>query len=50
MRAWLAAHRAGFFAALQRIALVPFGSALNALVIGIALSLPVGLYLIVVSL
>jgi len=50
VRGWLAAHRAGFFAALQRIALVPFGSALNALVIGIALSLPVGLYLIVVSL
>ena len=50
MRAWLAAHRAGFIAALARIALAPVGSALNALVIGIALSLPVGLYLIIVSL
>jgi cell division transport system permease protein len=50
LRAWLAAHRAGFIAALARIALAPVGSTLNALVIGIALSLPVGLYLIVVSL
>ena len=50
MRAWLAAHRTGFIAALARIALAPVGSTLNALVIGIALSLPVGLYLIVVSL
>lgn len=49
MRAWLAAHRAGFLAALARIALAPVASALNALVIGIALSLPVGLYLVVVS-
>ena len=50
MRAWLAAHAGGFTAALGRIAVSPLGSALNALVIGIALSLPVGLYLLVANL
>lgn len=50
MRAWLAAHAGGFGAALERIAFAPLGSALNALVIGIALSLPVGLYLLVSNL
>lgn len=44
MRAWLAHHRRGFSATLGRIARTPLGSALNILVIGIALSLPLGLY------
>ncbi len=50
MRAWLAAHARGFAAAIERITATPLGSALNALVIGIALSLPVGLYLVVSNL
>ena len=50
MRSWLAAHAGGFSAALKRISITPLGSALNALVIGIALSLPVGLYLLVSNL
>ncbi len=50
MRSWLAAHAGGFSAALERISITPLGSALNALVIGIALSLPVGLYLLVSNL
>ena len=50
MRAWLAAHAGGFSAALKRLSITPLGSALNALVIGIALSLPVGLYLLVSNL
>lgn len=47
MTAWLAAHARGFAAALERVAAAPLGSTLNALVIGIALSLPVGLNLVV---
>ena len=50
MRAWLAAHVGGFGAAVSRLAIAPLGSALNALVIGIALSLPVGLYVVVSNL
>ena len=50
MKGWLAAHAGGLGAALRRIGVAPLGSALNALVIGIALSLPVGLYLIVANL
>ena len=50
MKGWLAAHAGGLGAALRRIAHAPLGSGLNALVIGIALSLPVGLYLIVANL
>ena len=50
MKGWLAAHAGGLGAALRRIARAPLGSGLNALVIGIALSLPVGLYLIVANL
>jgi cell division transport system permease protein len=47
MTAWFAQHWRGFTAALVRLALTPFGSALNVLVIGIALSLPVGLYVVI---
>jgi cell division transport system permease protein len=50
MRAWLAAHAGGVSAALSRLAVSPLGSALSALVIGIALSLPVGLHLVVSNL
>lgn len=47
MTAWFAQHWRGFTATLVRLALTPFGSALNILVIGIALSLPVGLYVVI---
>lgn len=44
MRAWLNHHRHSLTLALARLALSPVAAALNILVIGIALSLPVGLY------
>ncbi len=47
MTAWFAQHLHGFTATLARLARTPFGSALNILVIGIALSLPVGLYVVI---
>lgn len=47
MRAWFAQHLHGFTATLARLARTPFGSALSILVIGIALSLPVGLYVVI---
>lgn len=47
MTAWFAQHLRGFTATLARLAGTPFGSALNILVIGIALSLPVGLYVVI---
>jgi cell division transport system permease protein len=47
MRAWFAQHLHGFAATLAKFARTPFGSALNILVIGIALSLPVGLYVVI---
>jgi cell division transport system permease protein len=47
MTAWFAQHWRGFTATLARLARMPFGSALNILVIGIALSLPVGLYVVI---
>jgi len=50
MRSWLAAHASGIKAALGRLAIAPLGTILNALVIGIALSLPVGLHLLVSNL
>lgn len=50
MRSWLAAHAGGISAATGRLVASPLGSALNALVIGIALSLPVGLHLLVANL
>jgi cell division transport system permease protein len=50
MNAWLAAHARSFGAAAGRLAQAPLGSTLNALVIGIALSLPIGLHLVVSNL
>ncbi len=50
MRAWLSAHARGLNAAVARLLAAPLGSALTAMVIGISLSLPVGLYLLVSNL
>ena len=50
MKAWLAAHARSFGSATRRLARAPLGSTLNALVIGIALSLPIGLHLVVSNL
>jgi cell division transport system permease protein len=50
MIAWLAQHRRSIVAAIVRLSHAPLGSALNVLVIGIALSLPVGLYLVIENL
>src|SRR5476651_1706312 len=47
MKAWLAQHARCFAATLARLARTPLGSVLNVVVIGIALSLPVGLYLLI---
>ena len=50
MMAWLAQHARSFGATLARLARAPLGAALNILVIGIALSLPVGLYVVIANL
>jgi cell division transport system permease protein len=50
LKAWLAAHGRSINAAVTRLAGAPLGSTLNALVIGIALSLPIGLHLVVSNL
>jgi len=50
MMAWLAQHARSFGATLARLARAPLGAALNILVIGIALSLPVGLYVVITNL
>ncbi len=50
MRAWLSAHARGLNAAIERLLAAPLGSALTAMVIGISLSLPLGLYLVVTNL
>jgi len=47
MNAWLAQHARCFVATLTKLARTPLGSALNVVVIGIALTLPVGLYLLI---
>ena len=47
MTAWLAQHARCFALTLTRLARTPLGSALSIVVIGIALSLPVGLYLLI---
>jgi cell division transport system permease protein len=46
MTAWLAQHAHSLAATLAKLARTPLGSILNVVVIGIALSLPVGLYVI----
>jgi len=47
MTAWLAQHGRSFAATLAKLGRTPLGAALNFLVIGIALSLPVGLYVVI---
>jgi cell division transport system permease protein len=47
---WMLQHRRGLAAAVSRLAFSPLGSTLSALVIGIALSLPVGLNLVIENL
>jgi cell division transport system permease protein len=47
MTAWLAQHGRSFAVTLARFARTPLGSTLNILVIGVALSLPVGFYVLI---
>lgn len=47
MTAWFSQHGRSVAQTLQRFARTPLGSVLNVLVIGIALSLPAGLYLVI---
>ncbi len=47
MMVWIAQHGRSFAATFARFARTPLGAALNILVIGIALSLPVGLYVVI---
>jgi cell division transport system permease protein len=47
MTAWLAQHARCFAATLARLARTPLGSVFNIAVIGIALALPVGLYVLI---
>jgi cell division transport system permease protein len=47
MTAWLAQHARCFAATVAKLARTPLGSVLNVVVIGIALTLPVGLYLLI---
>lgn len=49
LRAYLDSHRASLLDSLRRLALQPFGSFLTCLVMGIALSLPMGLALLLDS-
>lgn len=49
MNAWLRQHREAFASALRKIAVQKAAAALNALVIGIALSLPAGGYAVLAS-
>jgi cell division transport system permease protein len=50
MRAWLRHHLHSFGATLHRLARTPFATALNALVIGVTLALPLGAWVLVVNL
>jgi cell division transport system permease protein len=50
MRAWLGHHLHSFAATLGRFARAPVTTAFNVTVIGIALALPVGLYVALVNL
>ncbi len=50
MSAWLAQHGRSLTATLVRFARAPLGSVLNVLVIGVALSLPGSLYVVIVNL
>jgi cell division protein FtsX len=44
MRSWLRHHAQSLVGALRRLVREPLGSALNALVIGVALALPLGAF------
>jgi len=46
MNAWLSHHWHAFFLALRRLANTPFASLLNITVIGVAFSLPTGVYML----
>ncbi len=46
LRSWLASHKASFLDSVQRIVRQPFGSFFTCLVIAVALSLPMGLTLL----
>ncbi|MEE8222296.1 MAG: permease-like cell division protein FtsX [Nitrosomonadaceae bacterium] len=46
MNAWLSHHWHAFFLALRRLASTPFASLLNITVIGVAFSLPTGVYML----
>jgi cell division transport system permease protein len=50
MRAWLTQHARALAATLSRLVRAPLASALNVAVIGIALALPLGLYLVLANL
>jgi cell division transport system permease protein len=47
VKAWLSQHARSFASTLVKLARTPLGSLLNILVIGIALCLPVGLYVLI---
>ena len=50
MRAWLRHHALSFAQTMRRFAATPFASLLNALVIGVALALPLGGYVLLANL
>jgi len=50
MRAWLRHHALSFAQTIRRFAATPFASLLNALVIGVALALPLGGYVLLANL
>ena len=50
MKTWLAHHLASLSGALRRLLRTPFATGFTALAIGVAISLPIGLYLVVQNL
>ena len=50
MRAWASAHRRAFVSAFARLAAAPLANLLNITVIGIALALPLGFYVVLANL
>ncbi|HJT51551.1 MAG TPA: permease-like cell division protein FtsX, partial [Nitrosospira sp.] len=50
MKVWLSHHSQAFTLALRRLAKTPFGSLLSIAVIGIAFSLPAGIYVLLENL
>lgn len=49
MKSWLIQHRQAFFAALRRLLRQPISTLATVLVIGVTLSLPVGLYVLMLN-